>query len=143
MKEKLEILLLDDEPIVGNRLGSALEKVGYDVEVFEDPVKALDRIHEKEFDIVVTDIMMAEVNGIRILEEVQKKSDTTKVIIITGYATVALAREAMDKGAFDMIAKPFKPSELRAVLAKAADSLGSKKLYQKHKNCAASGKSII
>lgn len=128
MKKKIEILLLDDEAIVGNRLGPALEKTGYDVEVFKDPVKALNRIHEKKFDIVVTDIMMAEVNGIQILEEVQKKSDTTKVIIITGYATVALAREAMDKGAFDMIAKPFKPSELRSVIAKAVDSLGYKQL---------------
>ena len=128
MKEKLEILLLDDEIIVGNRLGPTLEKVGYEVEVFEDPEKALNRIHEKEFDIVVTDIMMPDVNGIQVLEEVRKKSDTTRVIIITGYATVALAREAMDKGAFDMIAKPFKPSELRAVLAKAADSLGYKNL---------------
>ncbi len=128
MKEKLEILLLDDETIVGNRLGPVLEKAGYEVEVFEDPQKALSRIHEKEFDIVVTDIMMAEVNGIKVLEEVRKKSDTTRVIIITGYATVDLAREAMVKGAFDMISKPFKPSELRSVIAKAADSLGYKKL---------------
>ena len=127
MKEKLEILLLDDEAIVGNRLGPAIEKVGCDVEVFEDPKKALNRINEKEFDIVVTDIMMADVNGIQVLEEVQKKSDKTKVIIITGYATVALAREAMDKGAFDMIAKPFRPNDLRTVIAKAADSLGYKK----------------
>lgn len=127
MKEKLEILLLDDEAIVGNRLGPALEKVGYDVEIFEDPKKALNRIDEKEFDIVITDIMMADINGIQVLEEVQKKSDKTKVIIITGYATVALAREAMDKGAFDIIAKPFKPDELRAVVAKAADSLGYKR----------------
>jgi len=124
MKEKLEILLLDDEAIVGNRLGPALEKVGYNVEVFEDPKKALNRINEKEFDIVITDIMMADVNGIQVLEEVQKKSAETKVIIITGYATVALAREAMDKGAFDMIAKPFRPNDLRSVVAKAADSLG-------------------
>jgi len=124
MKEKLEILLLDDEAIVGNRLGPALEKVGYDVEVFEDPKKALNRIDEKEFDIVITDIMMADINGIQVLEEVQKKSDKTKVIIITGYATIALAREAMDKGAFDMIAKPFTPNDLRSVVAKAADSLG-------------------
>jgi len=127
MKEKLEILLLDDEAIVGNRLRPAIEKVGCDVEVFVDPKKALNRINEKEFDIVVTDIMMADVNGIQVLEEVQKKSDKTKVIIITGYATVALAREAMDKGAFDMIAKPFKPDDLRTVIAKAADSLGYKK----------------
>lgn len=127
MKEKLEILLLDDETIVGNRLGPALEKVGYAVEVFEDPKKALNRIGEKEFDIVVTDIIMADINGIQVLEEVQKKSDKTKVIIITGYATLVLAREAMDKGAFDMIAKPFKPDELRAVVVKAADSLGYKR----------------
>ena len=124
MKEKLEILLLDDETIVGNRLGPALEKVGYDVEVFEDPRKALNRINEKEFDIVITDIMMADVNGIQVLEEVQKKSAKTKVIIITGYATVALAREAMDKGAFDMIANPFRPDDLRSVVAKAAHYLG-------------------
>lgn len=124
MKEKLEILLLDDETIVGNRLGPALEKVGYDVEVFEDPKKALNRINEKKFDIVITDIMMADVNGIQVLEEVRKKSAKTKVIIITGYATVALAREAMDKGAFDIIAKPFTPNDLRSVVAKAADSLG-------------------
>ena len=127
MKEKLEVLLLDDEPIVGNRLGPVLEKVGYDIEVFEDPQKALNRINEKEFDIVITDIMMEDINGIQILEEVQKKSEKTKVIIITGYATVALAREAMEKGAFDMIAKPFRPNDLRSVVAKAADSLGYKK----------------
>ncbi|MEA3280007.1 MAG: response regulator [Thermodesulfobacteriota bacterium] len=128
MKEKLDILLLDDEAIVGNRLKPVLEKVGCDVELFEDPQKALNRIREKKFDIVITDIMMPDVNGIQILEEARKKSDITKVIIITGYATVALAREAMDKGAFDMIAKPFTPDDLRSVIAKAADSLGYKKL---------------
>ena len=128
MEEKLSLLLLDDEAIVGNRLKPALEKVGCDVEVFEDPQKALNRIHEKIFDIVITDIMMADINGIQVLEEVRKKSDTTKVIIITGYATVALAREAMNKGAFDMIAKPFTPSDLRSVVAKAADSLSYKEI---------------
>ncbi|MBC8199138.1 MAG: response regulator [Desulfobacteraceae bacterium] len=131
MKEKLDILLLDDEAIVGNRLKPALKKVGCDVELFEDPKKALNRIREKKFDIVITDIMMPSVNGIQILEEVRKKSDITKVIIITGYATVALAREAMDKGAFDMIAKPFTPDNLRSVIAKAADSLGYKKIIAK------------
>ncbi|RZB29684.1 MAG: hypothetical protein SRB1_01964 [Desulfobacteraceae bacterium Eth-SRB1] len=128
MKEKLDILLLDDEAIVGNRLKPVLEKVGCDVELFEDPKKALNRIREKKFDIVITDIMMPDVNGIQILEEAREKSDITKVIIITGYATVAMAREAMDKGAFDMIAKPFTPDDLRSVIAKAADSLGYKKL---------------
>ena len=58
MAGKLGILLLDDEPIVGKRLKPALAKIGCDVEVFEDPRKALDRIHRKTFDIVVAAIPM-------------------------------------------------------------------------------------
>ena len=79
-----------------------------------------------DYDIIVTDIMMADVNGIQLLEYAQKKSTRTKVIIITGYATEALAREAMAKGAFDMISKPFRPNDLREVIAKAAKALGFK-----------------
>lgn len=124
MKDKLNVLLVDDEKIVGNRLKPALVKMGCEVEVFEDPKIALNRIDEKEFDIIVTDIMMEGINGIQILEEAMKKSDRTKVIVITGYATVTLAREAMDKGAFDIIEKPFRPSDLRTVVASAAKDLG-------------------
>lgn len=126
MKEKLDVLLVDDEVIVGQRLKPALTKIGCNVETFEDSKEALKRIDEKAFDIVVTDIMMADVNGIELLEYVQKKSARTKVIMITGYATEALAREAMDKGAFDIIAKPFRPGDLRNMIAKAAEALGFK-----------------
>jgi DNA-binding NtrC family response regulator len=124
MKDKLNVLLVDDEKIVGNRLKPALAKMGCEVEVFEDPKIAFNRIDEKEFDIIVTDIMMEGINGIQILEEAMKKSDRTKVIVITGYANVTLAREAMDKGAFDIIEKPFRPSDLRTVVASAAKDLG-------------------
>lgn len=123
MAESLEVLVLDDEPIVGKRLKPALEKDGYVVEVFEDGRSALSRLGEKEFDIVVTDVRMDEVDGIQVLEAVQRMSSRTKVIIITGYATVELAREALAKGAFDFIAKPFKPQDLRAVIEKAAKEL--------------------
>ena len=125
MSERLDVMLLDDEPIVGKRLKPALAKIGCDVEVFQDPKEALDRINEKEFDIVVTDIRMDEIDGLQVLEEVVKKSKRTKVIMITGYAMMAVAREAMEKGAFDFIAKPFKPDDLRKVIAKAAKALGS------------------
>ncbi len=125
MAEKLEILLLDDEPIVGKRLKPALAKIGCNVEVFEDPRQALDRIDRKTFDIVVTDIRMDEIDGIEILEHVLRKSPRTKVIMITGYAMMAVAREAMEKGAFDFISKPFTPNDLRKVIAKAAQALGS------------------
>jgi len=125
MAEGLEVLLLDDEPIVGKRLKPALAKIGCNVEVFEDPKKALERIDQKEFDIVVTDIRMDEVDGLQVLEHVRQSAERTKVIMITGYAMMSVAREAMEKGAFDFIAKPFKPDDLRKVIAKAAKELGS------------------
>jgi DNA-binding NtrC family response regulator len=125
MPEQLEVLLLDDEPIVGKRLKPALAKIGCNVEVFEQPAAALKRIDEKAFDIVVTDIRMDDIDGIQVLEHVISKSPRTKVIMITGYAMMALAREAMEKGAFDFIAKPFQPDDLRKVIAKAAKALGS------------------
>lgn len=125
MNDKLEVLLLDDEPIVGKRLKPALEKIGCNVEVFENPHSALERIDSKLFDIVVSDIRMDDIDGIMILDHVIKKSQHTKVILITGYAMMSLAREAMEKGAFDFIAKPFQPDDLRVVIAKAAKALGS------------------
>ena len=126
MSEKLEVLLLDDEPIVRKRLKPALTKIGCNVEVFEEPVAALARLGEKNFDVVVTDIRMDNIDGIQVLEEVRKKSDRTKVIMITGYATETLAREAMAKGAFDIISKPFRPNDLRQVVGRAAEDLGIK-----------------
>jgi CheY-like chemotaxis protein len=124
--EKLHVMILDDEPIVGKRLKPVLEKSGFEVEFFEDPTEALSRLSEKEFDIVVTDLRMEGVDGIHVLEHVMDKCKNTRVILITGYATVEVAREALVKGAFDFIAKPFKPRDLTAVVNKAALSLGHK-----------------
>ena len=124
MENRVDVLLLDDEPIVGKRLKPALAKIGCDVEVFENPREALERLDQKTFHIVVTDIRMDEIDGIQVLERVLKKSPETKVIMITGYAMMAVAREAMEKGAFDFISKPFKPDDLRRVIAKAAEALG-------------------
>jgi DNA-binding NtrC family response regulator len=124
MERRLQVLVLDDEPIVGKRLQPALAKVGCDVEVFDAPRPALERLVATRFDIVVTDIRMDDIDGIEVLEKVLERWPDTRVIMITGYATVELAREAMAKGAFDFIAKPFKPQELRDVIAKAAAALG-------------------
>jgi DNA-binding NtrC family response regulator len=128
--ERLQVLVLDDEPIVGKRLQPALAKAGCDVEIFDAPAPALQRIGEKEFHIVVTDIRMDDIDGIEVLERVMALYPKTKVIMITGYATVEVAREALAKGAFDLIAKPFRPQELRDVIAKAAEALGFKGIGQ-------------
>jgi DNA-binding NtrC family response regulator len=123
MVDPCDILILDDEPIVGERLKPALEKEGHTVEVFVDPKRALQRLEAKEFDIVVTDIRMDEMDGIQVLEMVASKSKQTKVIMITGYATLEVARESLAKGAFDFIAKPFKLKEIREAIRKAVETI--------------------
>ncbi|MFH2128346.1 MAG: response regulator [Pseudomonadota bacterium] len=125
MSGNLQVLLLDDEPIVGRRLKPALAKIGCEVDVFEDPELALAKMAQKEYDVVVTDIRMDQIDGMQVLEFVRERWPRSKVIMITGYAMMSLAREAMEKGAFDFIAKPFKPDDLRRVIAKAAHALGS------------------
>jgi len=123
MENKLFIMVIDDEEIVGKRLKPALEKNGDVVEIFDNSEKALERLKQQDFNIVITDIRMEGIDGLEVLEYVTENSPKTKVIMITGYATVEVAREAMAKGAFDFIAKPFKPNDLRAIIKKASDQL--------------------
>ena len=119
----MQILVLDDEKIVGERLKASLEKEGHTLEIFIHPTAALERIKEKVFDVVITDIRMDDIDGIQVLNEVREKSTKTKVIMITGYATLEIARESLTKGAFDFIAKPFKLKEIREAIQKAEDAL--------------------
>lgn len=123
MSKTRKILILDDEPIVGERLKTLLAKDGHYVEVFTDPRLAIQRLEEKTFDIIVSDIRMRELDGIQVMNQVFQKSKKTKVILITGYATLELARESLTKGAFDFIAKPFKSREIRTTIGRALEAL--------------------
>jgi DNA-binding NtrC family response regulator len=123
MSSRCEILILDDEPIVGARLKTLLEKDGHRVHVFTDPVDALRCLEGRNIDIVISDIRMPEMDGIQVMDRIAQKSKRIKVILITGYATLELARESLTKGAFDFIAKPFKSREIRQTIQKAADAL--------------------
>ena len=122
-KSKLDICIIDDEIVVCKRLQQALTKDKHTVETYVDSRSAIDRINEKSFDIVVTDIRMDNIDGMEVLNHIIKKGDNTKVIMITGYATIEIAREAQAKGAFDFISKPFKPQDLRTVIERAAQEL--------------------
>jgi DNA-binding NtrC family response regulator len=116
-------MVVDDEPIVGRRLRPVFEKLGLEVEVFEDPRVALARFAESSFDIVVSDVRMRGLDGIALLEQARARSPHIKVILITGHPSPEVAAEAMSKGAFDYIAKPFKTDDLRRVVERAAMSL--------------------
>jgi DNA-binding NtrC family response regulator len=123
MRNNPYILIVDDEPIVGERLKAFLEKDGHRVETFSDPKAALTRLETANFDIVISDIRMGEIDGIQVMEKVFEKSRRIKVIMITGYATMELARESLTKGAFDFIAKPFKLKEIRRTLQNAVEAI--------------------
>ena len=112
-RRKRTVIILDDEPIVCERLKPALEKVGFEVETFAASQAAIDRIAETRFDVLVTDLKMEGPDGLDVLRFARDNSPTTKVIVITGFATVETAREAMRCGAVDFIAKPFKIGQLR------------------------------
>ena len=115
---EIEIVILttydDDELIVRKRLKPALEKDGYNVEVYDDGSGVLKRLKEKSFDIVVTDVRMDDVDGIQVLEEVLARSGRTKVIIITGYASEVDLGAARQAGVDKILAQdPYKPPTRR------------------------------
>jgi DNA-binding NtrC family response regulator len=120
VSKETEVLVLDDEPIVGERLRDYLEKRGISVEVFTSSEKALERLKEKAFHVVVTDIKMAKPDGIDVLVTVKRSAATSEVILITGYGTFETVRAAEAVGAFDYICKPFKLEEVYKKVAKAA-----------------------
>jgi DNA-binding NtrC family response regulator len=117
---KLRILVLDDEPIVCKRLQPALEKLGYEVVTFTQSVEAMHEIQQTAYDIVITDLKMKEIDGMRFLDEAKKLHPKTEVIVITGFATMETAKQSFQKGVFDFIAKPFKLSEIQEVVNRAA-----------------------
>jgi DNA-binding NtrC family response regulator len=119
MEGKNRVMVLDDEPIVCERLRSMLEKMDLEVETFVEPGKALKRIVETPFQVLITDLKMKELDGIEVMKITQRVSPQTKVIMITGFATVEKAKQALQMGVFDFIAKPFKLSQLRDLVAKA------------------------
>jgi DNA-binding NtrC family response regulator len=113
-----KIAVLDDEAIVCERLKPALEKAGFEVWTFTQSQKLIDHFLLQHFDVVITDMKMHKPDGLEVMRFVQQHSPSTKVIIITGFATVETAKEALKSGAADFIAKPFKISTLRDLVIK-------------------------
>ena len=113
------ILVIDDEPRIRDACDLVLSDKGFDVAAAPDGGQGLQMIKEKHFDIVLVDLMMPVISGFDVLSEVRNHHPDTIVIVITGYATLEHSIEAMKKGAFDFIPKPFTPDQLRAVVDKA------------------------
>jgi len=120
METKFRILVIDDEKIVCERLGMEMERAGFEVETYTESSEALQRLSSQHFDLVITDIKMRGPNGIEVMNFVRENCPSTRVIVITGFATVETAREVLKRGAVDFIPKPFKMSQLRELVLRIA-----------------------
>ncbi len=118
MSEK--ILIVDDEPDMLKLLSMILrEKTSYSVTTTNNPIEALELTRSGNFDLVITDLKMPGLDGLQLLEEVKKRDEDVPVIIITAYGTIDAATEAIEKGGFDFITKPFKKEQILFTIEKA------------------------
>jgi nitrogen regulation protein NR(I) len=114
------VLVVDDEANLRKVLAAMLRKDGYEVTVAADGEQALAEFQKNGADVVVTDLVMPKVGGMELLKAVNHHRPDVPVIIITAHGTVDSAVEAIKRGAFDYITKPFEHAEIQAVVAKAA-----------------------
>ena len=127
MQNHIKILVVDDERIAVKNLEHILKKEGYTVTGTESGSNALKLLEEQQFDVVLTDLRMEKIDGLHILKKCHDLQPDTEVIMITGYATLESAVEAMKKGAFHYIAKPFKLDLVRNVVKEAAEKVRLKR----------------
>ena len=123
---KRRILVVDDEAIARENLEHILTKDGYEVATADSGISALKKLSNTEFDLVMTDLKMKQVDGMEVLARTKEQYPDTEVVMLTAYATVATAIEAMQKGAYHYIPKPYKIDEVRMIVRRALEKKGLK-----------------
>lgn len=116
------ILVVDDEEVARKNLSHILFKENYDVTAVSNGEEALRKFDSRECDVVITDLRMASVDGMELLEKVKAKLPEVGVIVVTGYASIPSAIEAVRKGASHYIEKPFKLDEVRNAVRQALEN---------------------
>jgi len=112
MSNKNRILVVDDDEVVRWSYLRSLESISRDVEAASDGKEALQTMEQNPFDVVLLDLRMPGQDGLSVLRTIKQKWPESEVVIITGYPSVAGAKEAVRLGAYDYIAKPVGPEEV-------------------------------
>lgn len=120
-KRKPRVLVVDDEPQVRSMIGSTLERHGFDVEMARSGRGALDVLESGSFDLILTDIVMQDVNGIALLESVHSQHPDLPVIMVTAVHDIGVAIDSMRRGAYDYLLKPFERELLMSTVRRALD----------------------
>jgi DNA-binding NtrC family response regulator len=108
----IKVLLVDDEAEFVETLAERLEVRGFDVTTASSGAEALERIQEREIDLVVLDVQMPGLDGVEALRQIKQRKPLIEVIMLTGHATVQTAIDGMKLGAFDFLLKPTETEEL-------------------------------
>jgi DNA-binding NtrC family response regulator len=117
------IAILDDEAIVRRELARTLEKEGYETESFADGESALARLPETSFDLLLCDLRLPGMDGMEVMKAVRAADPSIEVIILTGYASVDSAIEAIRSGAYHYVTKPFKTADLKLLVQRALEKV--------------------
>jgi two-component system sensor histidine kinase/response regulator len=118
MADQLKVLVVDDEEPIRDSCRQVLTKAGYECHTAVDGIEGLHYAHQVEPDVVLLDLMMPGMDGFSMLDQLLKTHPSCVCIVITGYATIESAVEAMKHGAFDFLPKPFTPDELRVIVTR-------------------------
>ena len=121
------LLVVDNEAAHARAMTESLEKVGYRCDVATSGPDAAKQIERETYDIIITDMVMNDVDGMKILQLANERLPDCEVVMVTGHATVPIAVEAMQQGAFNFLEKPITPNRLRAIAEKAVDSVALKR----------------
>src|SRR3989338_2643421 len=144
-KIKGKILVVDDEERICEAVEKALERIGYLVETSMNPTGALERIQAGSFDMVICDIRLPGMDGLSLMDRVKELDPTMIFLVITGYASIESAVEAIKKGAQDYVPKPFSPSHIRFVVERAFERkrLADENLYLKGELKQFNGRGVV
>ena len=115
------IIVIDDDETMRRACEATLRRAGYQVETFADGPSGLKRIEEVDAGLIIVDLKMPGMGGMEVIERVKRIKPDIVVIVITGFATVSTAVEAMKGGAYDFVPKPFTAEELRVIIARGAE----------------------
>jgi DNA-binding NtrC family response regulator len=129
--ENARIMVIDDEESMCRFMQIMLQKEGYDVTSTVSSKEALEEMKSKDYDLVIADLMMPEMNGLELLSRAKSIHPDVNFIVMTAYASVDTAIEALKKGAFDYITKPFKVDEIKIAIKK---SLTQKRITEENVN---------
>ncbi len=125
------VLIVDDEEDIRNILAEYMERLNFEVETAIDGQDALNKFTRKCFDLVLSDLIMPNIDGLELLKKIKKIDEDVIFIMITGYPTIQTAIETIKQGAYDYITKPFHVDDVRLRINRAFES---KLLHERLKN---------